>query len=126
MADADVETILEIHRRMNLGYPFPKFSRLFLIRRSAVDSDGKVIGGAAIKLVGEAFLWLDPQAAKIPRGEALISLSSDVAERTKQAGLEEVSSWIPPAIEPEFSHALAHLGWKKSPWNSWTYPIGGR
>lgn len=123
MTQADMEDLRYIHHRMQIGYPFPDFGPLYAIRRAASNGTGHIVGAAAVKVVGEAFLWLAPDASDMKKLEAIADLSVECGQACREIGLEEVSAWIPPKVGRKFGPVLSNLGWQKSPWRSWTRRI---
>ncbi len=103
------------HREMGLPYTFPqlepeKFPVLTLHPHGAL----------AVKLIGEAFLWLDPRASEYRRAKALLELGAQAKAEAWRAGFDEISAWIPPQIVERFQPGLRKLGWQPSPWPSWS------
>ena len=119
----DLGTIARFHEAMGMGYEFPDWGPLYAIQRVAVSADGRAIAAAAVKLTGEAFLWLDPAASNVVKAAALVELGTQCSQASSALGLEDVSCWVPPEIEPSFGPVLERLGWLRSPWQSWTKPL---
>lgn len=117
----DVAKILELHDKMKLGYQAPSFdSPLVVLKQEVLTDDGQLIGAAAVKLIGETFLWLDPSVSKVGRLRATLALMDTCRPQLQQIGLEETSCWLPPHLEERFGSLLGRLGWSKSPWPSWS------
>lgn len=115
----DVNQLRLIHEKMGNKYPFPDLSSpLFVVTETI--GNGKLVAAAAVKAVGEAFLWLDPEVPKIEKAEAMVKLEQRCILQAISKGLEEVTAWIPIDIEPQFGKILVKRGWVKSPWPSYT------
>lgn len=116
----DTESIRRIHAAMGAKYPLPDLaSPLFVVREQVGNGHG-LVAAAAVKVVGEAFLWLDPEVPKRDRAESLVRLSAHCELEAIKQGLEEVTAWIPVDIEPSFGKILTKRGWVRSPWPSYT------
>ena len=103
------------HRAMGLDFPFPD-----LAAGSFAVLETDPAGALAVKRIGEAYLWLDPDAAPLARSRALVRLDAQARAACVASGIEEVSAWIPPAIVGTFERVLRHLGWRPSRWQSWS------
>lgn len=102
-------------------YPLPPLDSPVVAGKMIVhDHRGQVSAAGCIKLVGEAFLWLNLDASTREKIRAIRKLSQGMADTGRLSGIEEVTCWVPPEIEPQFAHMLASLGWIKSPWPTWT------
>jgi hypothetical protein len=107
------ELIRDLHKKMGIRYPLPDLdSRLMILTERA--ENGKAV--CAVKMIGEAYLWLEPGASVRQRVEAIRDVSEKAIAAAKIFKLEDVSAWIPPDIAPKFAHTLADLGWRMSPW----------
>lgn len=117
----DMPHIAELHRKMALGYQLPEtFGPLFFVRKVFVDDDGKVIGAAAVKLIGEAYIWLDTERSEYERAKCVKILQDSCGKEAARIGLEDVSAWIPTKLLRCFRVTLEKLGWKKSPWRNFS------
>lgn len=116
-----IEEIKKLHASMGFNYRFPDLDGRAILGKMIVhDKHGEVSAAGALKLVGEAFLWVNLEASTREKIRAIRKLSQGMASAGKFSGIEEVSCWVPPEIEPTFAHMLANLGWQKSPWQTWT------
>lgn len=117
----DQAALLGIHERMGSKYPLPNLdSPLVAIKELCRDDDGDILGGCAVKLIGEAYLWVDPNAPVRQRVMSIAHLTRRATTEAHRLALEDVSAWIPPDIEPQFAHLLTELGWRRSPWPCWS------
>lgn len=107
---------------MALGYQFPDISSPLFFQKAVAEENGEISGAAAIRLIGEAFLWL-ADGSKIRKGRVLSSIYPIIGGKAKENGLEDVSAWIPPQIEPDFSEALHGIGFVPSPWPCWSMKL---
>src|SRR5580693_4644651 len=120
---ADMPKLASMHEQMQVGYPLPEMSPLFFIKKAVVDSDGRVIAMATVKLVGEAYIFLDQNAPKLKQAKSVKILNEECAKVASAAGLSEVSCWVPDAIAKCFSSILEKLGWQRSRWASWSISL---
>lgn len=120
--ERDTGKVKEIHDAMALGYQFPNISSPLFFQKAVAEENGKISGAAAIRLIGEAFLWL-ADGSKIRKGRVLSSIYPIIGGKAKENGLEDVSAWIPPQIEPDFSEALHGIGFVPSPWPCWSMKL---
>lgn len=117
----DHDALKAIHERMGSKYPLPNLdSPLVSVKEVCRADGGKVIGGCAVKLIGEAYLWVDPEAPVRERVMAIAHLTRKATMEARRLNIEDISAWIPPDIEPRFAHLLTELGWRKSPWPCWS------
>jgi hypothetical protein len=121
-----LESIKDIHRASGFDYQFPKdFSTpLFPLKRAVVDG-GKAIACAALKVEAEAYLWMDhAQGTPEERLQALELLNSDLAEKARVIGFDQVHCALPPEIAERFGARLETLGWKLArPWPIYVFQL---
>lgn len=116
-----MDEIKRLHESMGIRYPLPNLeSPLIAVKALVRNCENEVIGACAVKLFGEAFLWLDLKRSPRERISTIRTLSRVATNQAKKLGLDEVSCWVPPQIEGQFAHMLTNLGWIKSPWPSWS------
>ena len=123
-----LETIADIHRASGFDYQFPKdFSTpLFPIKRGVVNgNDARAIACAALKVEAEAYLWMDHSyGTPEERLQALELLNSDLAERARTVGFDQVHCALPPEIAERFGSRLEALGWKLArPWPLYVFQL---
>lgn len=119
--DGDWDKVAELHAKMAPGYSLPaNLGPLFFVRKAVVDENGKMVAAATVKLVGEAFLWQNDEFSSLVRLRAVKLLNAGCGLAAKQAGLEEVSAWIPTRLLRCFRRALIWLGWQKSAWRTYS------
>lgn len=124
---SDMEQIASLHAKMQPGYSLPQeFGPLFPIRKAVVEENGQIVAAATVKLVSEAFLWVNDKFSGLRRAHALKMLSESCSAEAKRLGLEEVSCWVPPKIAQCFARILVKLGWRKSPWPNFTIVLESR
>ncbi len=111
----------KLYDAMGLPYTMPNVaSPAFALKELLEDENGKIIAAGAIKIIGESFLWIDPAQTPIRRAKAVRALVARAKVEGARAGFEELSAWIPPAVEAEFGLALHKLGWSPSLWRNWS------
>lgn len=116
----DNDAVRRIHEAMMLGYGFPNADNpLFVLKKVAEDENGIAAAGA-VRLMGEAFLWLSPGLETKEKKGVMHSLSAEMREAAVKLGLDELSAWIPPRIEMGFAPELREMRWYRSPWPSWS------
>src|SRR5436190_1737038 len=119
--ESDMPTLAEFHRQMNPGYRLPEtFGPLFAVRRVVVDESGRIVAFGAVKVVSEGFLWVDSQNPPLKRAKSVKILHQEMSRMAKDVGLEEVSCWLPEKVACTFAKVIEKLGWRKSPWASWS------
>lgn len=117
----DTEAINSIHTKSGFDYPFPDIEKpLFIVKRAIEDDEGNVIGYGVIKLQGEAYLWLDQKFSPKEKIMAMEELNEDIALKSWQKGLDQISAWIPPEIEEKFGKRMKKMNWIKSKWSNWS------
>lgn len=118
---ADMPVLLDMHMRMNPGYLLPEqFGPLFCVRKAVIDENGRIVGMATLKLIGEAFLWVDQGRTSEERKEAINTLMGICSAEARILGLEDCSAWVPPKFQRFAKTVLKRLKWKRSPWRSWS------
>jgi hypothetical protein len=117
----DTGKVVELYRSMRLPYAMPDLDTpLFGLKRVVESENGEVIAAGAVKPIGEAFLWVDPNMSPVLRARALRKLNHEAEVTAAEAGYDELTAWIPPHIEEDFARSLVHSGWRASPWRSWS------
>lgn len=111
------ELIVELHKKMAIKYPLPDLASPLMVLTERAENRK---AACAVKLTGEAYLFLEPDASVRERVEGIREVSDKALEAAKIFKLEDVSAWIPPHIEPRFAHLLIELGWRRSPWPCWS------
>lgn len=113
----------QLHADMEMPYQMPDVSSpLFAVRIGAFNND-RMRGCLLVKIIGEAFLLLDPAMGEAEKSRALVLLDHHGRMTAKAKGFDEASAWPPPEVEPWFTPALEHLGWCKSPWPNWSIAL---
>lgn len=121
LLDEETGKIAELHRKMKMRYDFPDLLMpTFAIKKLVFDQKGELLAGGALKLIGEAFLWIDPACNQYKKAKAISVLADSCSEGSKNIGIEEVSAFIPPELELSFADTLGKLGWRRSPWPAWS------
>lgn len=121
--DSDWPQVAELYERSGLpsNCLADATSPLFLIRRVALDSAGRIAMAAFVKLTSEPFLLVDHDSEDASaRWEMLQALTRDVCRIAKEQGLEQLTCWVPPDVEGSFGKRLEQLGFQRSPWQSYT------
>ena len=122
--DSDMEKLAQFHREMGPRFPLPEsFGPLFAVRKAVVDENGEVVALATVKLIGEAYIWLNTSESGFKRAKCVKLLNESCSQEASRLGIDEVSAWIPPKLMRCFKGALAKLGWRKSPWRNWSFLI---
>ncbi len=113
-----------IHDLMETGYRLPNVDApLFRLKRVVESDSGEVVGAAAVKPVGECFLWVAQDLPPVLRARAFRRLMGEARVQASAAGYDELTAWIPPHIQANFGWALSRAGWTMSPWRSWSVRI---
>ena len=120
--ESDIDAIKRIHRASGLPetcFP-PLQSANCIVKVVAEDSQGITQAGF-VKLTGEAFVLVDhSRRSSQERWETLQRLVARGLKDSADYGIDDVSAWIPPEIEPSFGKRLEALGWIRSPWRNYT------
>lgn len=94
---------------------------LFLIRRVVTDASGQMVMAAFVRITSEPFILLDHGwSSPTARWRMLKELTEDVCRIARERGLEQLTCFVPPAIEASFAKRLESLGFVRSPWQSYT------
>ncbi len=120
----DQARVKMLYDAMRLPFEMPNVdSPAFALKEILEDENGKILGAGAVKIIGEAFLWVDPKINGIRRVKTVRALVAQAKMEGAKAGFEELSAWIPPQVEPEFGRALYKLGWTPSMWRNWSVKL---
>jgi hypothetical protein len=92
--------------------------------KQVVEVDGQIVMGAFVRKVGEAYLLVshdvgDPES----RWEMLKELAETMADAAYLKGFADCSVWVPHELEAAFGKRLEALGFKRSPWTSYTRTV---
>lgn len=108
------------HAKSGFNYPLPNFAPNANAVMGVAEERGKVAAAGVVGLIGEQYLWLDPDASPRTQVRAALSLQEALELDAKFAlGLSQIIAWLPPAVNPRFAAQLERLGWRKSEWQSW-------
>jgi hypothetical protein len=118
----DLMKLRQMHSAMKMAYNFPDLTDELTAVSTVID-DGNIIAGGAVKIIGESYLWIDPRRSVNDRLTAISLLDADMAKNAKLKGFSSVSAWIPPEVHGAFTKLIEDLGWRKSPWPTWTRSI---
>ncbi len=97
---------------------------LFLVKE-VVEDNGQPVMAGFIRATSEAYLIVD-HAAGTPeqRWQWLQELTKIVSDKAWAQGLDEITVWLPPELLDSFEKRLLNLGFRRSPWQSFTLPLG--
>jgi hypothetical protein len=91
------------------------------ITRSVFEQDGKPVMMAFLKVTAEIFLFLDHTiGTPEQRWEWMKEFNEHIRQQAWKHGLEQITCFIPPEIEPSFAKRLIEMGYVRSPWQSYT------
>ena len=104
---------------------FPDTTDPLFIVKQVVDHDGQPVMGGFISLTAEAYLIVDHTAGTPDeRWQWLQQLTKVVSDKAYLRGLNALTVWIPPELLDSFEKRLLNLGFRRSPWQSFTLPLG--
>ena len=117
----DLQTINNIYKDAGFGYDMPNLNApLFVVKKAVEDDNGKVIGFSVCKITAEVYLFLDQKNEPEVKVEAMKELNDEISKASYEIGLDQITCWIPPEIEKQFSKRLLQMEWIKSRWPTWT------
>lgn len=121
-----IQVMRDAHARSGFDYSFPRdlHTPLFPIKRS-VEKDDAVLAMAAIKVEGEAYLWINPsEGTPEERWIAIKLLCMDLELKAREIGFDQVHCALPPEIAERFGKRLEDLGWKIArPWPLYVFQL---
>lgn len=95
-------------------------SPLFFLRK-VIEDNGRVALTSFLKLTAESFILVDHEHETPEwRWQALQKLAAVTLSEAATKGVEDVTAWPPPALEKSFGPRLIDLGFRKSPWASYS------
>ena len=123
---SDLERLQFIHESNGLpSNCFPDTTDPLFIVKQVVDDDGRPVMGGFISLTAEAYLVVDHTAGTPDqRWQWLQQLTKVVSDKAYLRGLNALTVWIPPELLDSFEKRLLDLGFRRSPWQSFTLPLG--
>ena len=93
---------------------------LYFLKLVGVEGDRISMFGS-LKLTTEAFILLDHDAGTPEeRWENLKQLMHRGLMDASEKGIQDVTCWLPPALESSFSRRISELGFHRSAWNSYS------
>lgn len=94
---------------------------LIIVKKLVEEESGCVAMVAVVRLTAEPYLLLDHSKAN-PRDlwAHLRTLTEAVVDEAKNAGITQLTCWVPPHIEKSFGKRLEQLGFFPSPWKSYS------
>jgi len=114
----DVDELYEMHRRQGIDYQFPNpMNPLFLVRKVAIDDNGKIVAALLFKLRAEAMLLIEGSPTE--KMLAMCELQREALAEAYRKGIDEVDAAVPDAIGFK---RLSELGWEaaRDGWTIWT------
>jgi hypothetical protein len=120
--DRDFDQVKRLHESSGLpAVCMPDLqSPLFCVKLCA-EKQKRITQAGFLKLTAEAFVLVDREAGT--PGERWATLQELTAATLAEAyarGLDDVTAWVPPALEKGFGRRLIELGWIRSPWQSYS------
>lgn len=118
----DLAAIERMHRESGLpANCLPVLTNPLFKVKIVADQQGKVVQAGFVKLTGEAFILVDhTHATPQERLDALEELVVHGLADAAKVGLDDVSAWLPPEVERAFGPRLKALGFRESPWKSYS------
>jgi hypothetical protein len=136
--ETDLVALQAIHSQSGLPkncMPNPR-DPLMVVKLVAQDQSKRAVMSGFVKLTGEAYIQVDHNhgtaVSRLDLMEELVihglhaaaqprMVKCEHCERlTAEAGLGEVTAWLPPSIERAFVPRLRALSFERSPWQSYT------
>jgi hypothetical protein len=114
--------IQRIHREAGLPPEcMPNLENPLFFVRKVVDDNGKVALAGFLKMTAEAFVLVDHEHESPEwRWAALQKLTAVTLHEAAVKTIQDVTAWLPPDVEKSFGSRLEALGFKRSPWPSFS------
>jgi hypothetical protein len=122
----DKEALEDIHRTQGLDYKLSDLEApLVIVKKVAVDEDGKIIGAIYGKLQLELALLLDQDLGPAGKMDVINALDGSVKDSAYEQGLDQQVAYLPPGIEEKFAKRLKLLGWQpmREGWKPWCFDL---
>jgi hypothetical protein len=125
--DSDIEILKSLHKANGLpANCLPDHDDPLFLVKSVLEHEGKPMMASFLKITSEVYLLVDHEEGTPEQRWAWVQELTEHMKREAWAkGLNEMSCWIPPAIEKSFGKRLTELGFVKSPWQSYTLNLIG-
>lgn len=112
--------VRELHEQMGALYPFPNLrDELFPIKSAVTDKRDEIACAGAIRIVGEAYLWVDKSRNLRDKLNSIGILEREMSGEARRQGFDQIAAWIPPQVPKGFYRLLREIGWQPSPWPTW-------
>lgn len=109
-----------LHDSMGALYPFPDLSNeLVTVKTAVTDEAGRIVCAGAVKIIGEAFLWIDKYSNLRDKLNSIGILERDMRMLAQINGFDQVAAWVPPQVPKGFPRLLREMNWQPSPWPTW-------
>jgi len=131
--DRDIKRMVEIHaasglppeclpnleivdQEKNITIPNPLY-----IVKAVMEHEDRPAMMCFLKLTAEIYLLVDHSiGTPEKRWEWLQEFTNYIARSAWEHGLEQLTCWVPQEIEESFAKRLKDLGFRRSPWTSYT------
>jgi hypothetical protein len=97
-----------------------KKNPLFVVKR-VFEHDGATAMICFLKVRSELYFFIDHKVGTPEqRRDWLTEFTEDICREAARQGLDQISCFVPPEIDKYFSKRLIELGFRKSPWISYS------
>jgi len=115
--DADQELVRRWHSESGFKYPLPDFKSPLCAVIGASEHRGRTVTAGLIKVIGESYLWVDPNASSEELARPVRDLQEALELDARAVlGLDHIICCLPPNVDKDFASQIERLGWQKSKW----------
>jgi hypothetical protein len=94
------------------------------VAKEVYEHEGSAVMFCFLKITSELYLLVDHDlGTPEERWEWLQDFKEHMKREAWRLGLDQMTAWVPADIEESFAKRLKDLGFKKSPWNSYTLNV---
>ena len=103
---------------------FPDLNDPLFLVKAVVEQDGKPVITSFLRGTSEVFVLVDhTHGTPEQRWAWMQELTEHMKQEAYRLGLDEMTCWVPPALDKSFGRRLIELGFQRSPWQSYTLAV---
>jgi hypothetical protein len=120
----DFALIRKWHAESGFRYPLPDFDSPLCAVLGVSEERGKVHAAGIVRLIGESYLFLNPETRPGQQVRAALELQEALELDARAVlGLDHLICALPPNVNKPFLGQIARLGWQKSTWKRYAKNI---
>jgi hypothetical protein len=103
----DLRELEKFHEKSEAFFPFPEISHpLYLIKKTILDSSGKVIGAAFVRVTSEVTLIMNENESNLKRAKGIAEAFDILDSELLKAGLNDTHVFVLPETDVKYAEFL--------------------